>query len=73
MEALELFNLLPIPPLDGSWVLKGLLPVRWQYYYQKAHTYIVIIFILAVISGKFHYVFRPLLEFFLKITVSLIK
>jgi len=29
------FNLLPVPPLDGSHVMKYLLPVRWAFHYQR--------------------------------------
>jgi Zn-dependent protease len=32
---LLLFNLLPIPPLDGSHVMKYLLPPAWAYQYQR--------------------------------------
>lgn len=32
---LAFFNLLPIPPLDGSHVFKYLLPPRWSFHYQR--------------------------------------
>jgi Zn-dependent protease len=32
---LALFNLIPIPPLDGSRILKALLPYRMQFAYEK--------------------------------------
>jgi Zn-dependent protease len=42
---LAAFNLLPIPPLDGSHVFKYLLPPRWSLAYQQAGRYgIVILF-----------------------------
>jgi Zn-dependent protease len=34
---LALFNMLPIPPLDGSRVLEGLLPTRLQASYQRVY------------------------------------
>ena len=67
------FNLMPIPPLDGSWVLRGFLPVRWRYFYQKSYTYLVIIFLVLILSGKFHYIFMPILNFFFKIVFYLVK
>jgi Zn-dependent protease len=35
--SLALFNMLPVPPLDGSRVLEGLLPLRLQASYQKLY------------------------------------
>ena len=32
---LALFNMLPIPPFDGSHILGGLLPRRWERHWQK--------------------------------------
>ncbi len=32
---LALFNLLPIPPFDGSHILGGLLPRRWAHHWQR--------------------------------------
>lgn len=70
---LMIFNLMPIPPLDGSWVLRGFLPAKGKFYFQKFYTYFIIIFLILVITGKFHYVFGPILNFFWKITVFLIE
>src|SRR5690606_11285266 len=36
---LAMFNLLPIPPLDGSHVFKYLLPPKWSLAYQRAGAY----------------------------------
>jgi Zn-dependent protease len=37
--ALAIFNLLPVPPLDGSKILYGLLPYRYEYIYQYLERY----------------------------------
>lgn len=37
--ALAIFNLLPVPPLDGSKILYGLLPYRYEYVYQYLERY----------------------------------
>lgn len=57
------FNLLPIPPLDGSWILSGLLPERAGILFEKLRPYSFIIFLLIV--------FSPVLDIFLAIPVSL--
>ncbi len=52
---LALFNLLPIPPLDGSKILLGLLPRRLHEYVYKLEAYgpfILIILIVSNITGK---------------------
>ncbi|MGH7646891.1 MAG: site-2 protease family protein [Gemmatimonadaceae bacterium] len=48
---LALFNLLPIPPLDGSHVLKYLLPPAWALEYQKLGQYGLIILIALLYFG----------------------
>jgi Zn-dependent protease len=42
------FNLLPIPPLDGSRLLTILLPVKWQIAFFKYERYIVIVLMILV-------------------------
>jgi Zn-dependent protease len=50
--SLALFNLLPIPPLDGSHVLKHLLPARWAWNYQRIGGYGLFILIALVTVGQ---------------------
>ena len=45
---LAVFNLVPIPPLDGSHVVAQLLPARWVRPYRKFGRYGLIAFLLAV-------------------------
>jgi Zn-dependent protease len=47
------FNLIPIPPLDGSHVIKYLLPVSWAVRYEQVGRYgIVILLILLALPGS---------------------
>lgn len=45
---LIMFNLLPIPPLDGSHVMKYLLPPAWAMHYQRIGAYGLLILILLL-------------------------
>ncbi len=48
---LAVFNLIPVPPLDGSKILQGLLPVRQAVAYSRLEPYGMIILILLIFSG----------------------
>ena len=45
---LAAFNLIPIPPLDGSHVLKHLLPPSWAWNYQRFGRYGIFVLILLL-------------------------
>lgn len=44
-----IFNLIPLPPLDGSKIVAGFLPAKWQYKYLSLERYSSIIFIALII------------------------
>jgi Zn-dependent protease len=48
---LALLNLLPIPPLDGSRILTGMLPNRWAWYYNSLERYGFILLIVLMYTG----------------------
>jgi len=48
---LAIFNILPIPPLDGSWILYHLLPPQYAKSYRALFPYGIIIIILLLITG----------------------
>ncbi len=53
---LTLINLLPIPPLDGSRILSGLLPDYWAWRYNQLERYGFIILIILLATNSLGYV-----------------
>ena len=64
---LGIFNLFPIPPLDGAKILAGFLPeqgVRWIYSFER---YGFVVIILLLMTGVLQSVLLPLVSFFANI------
>jgi Zn-dependent protease len=59
--ALAWFNLMPIPPLDGSHILAGLLPPGAARAYSSLGRYGMLILILLLATGMFAKVIVPLI------------
>jgi Zn-dependent protease len=66
---LAAFNLIPIPPLDGSKILMGLLPERLRYSFSRLEPYGFFIIIGLLFLG----VLNPLIAFFRSIILALIR
>ena len=49
---LIMFNLLPLPPLDGSHVMKYLMPASWAVHYQRIGRYGIVVLILMLSVGR---------------------
>jgi Zn-dependent protease len=59
------FNLIPIPPLDGSHVIKYLLPVSWAVRYQQVGRYgiVILLILLALPTSILSIWMRPAFMF----------
>jgi Zn-dependent protease len=59
--SLVVFNLLPIPPLDGSKILETFMPASFQPVYSMLEHYSYVILLLGMYFGIFGYIYRPIM------------
>ena len=55
-----IFNMLPIPPLDGSHIVRNLLPPDLAYRYQAIERYSLLIMIVFIATPLLSVVLMPL-------------
>lgn len=60
---LGVFNLIPIPPLDGSKLLFSFLPLKYEYYLIKYEKYGYIILLLLIMSNNLDKILIPMVNF----------
>ncbi len=65
------FNLMPIPPLDGSKILWGVLPAEIATKYMRLERYGFIIIMLLLFTGAFRFVLWPLVRYSVQFSLSL--
>lgn len=58
---LAAFNLLPIPPLDGSKIIYSFLPLKLRYKFYQYESYGSIILLLLLISGSIGFLLSPVI------------
>lgn len=58
-----IFNMLPIPPLDGSHILRNLLPYELARQYEYLERYSFIFLIIILMTPVLSYIFVPLQKF----------
>ena len=68
---LAVFNLLPIPPLDGSRILQLLIPAKYYYKFLQYERYIVIVVFILIMTGvlstPLSYISTLIINFFSRI------
>ena len=57
---LAMFNLVPIPPLDGSGILEGVLPVQYLEAYERFSRFGFLILLACLYLGVFRYLTIPI-------------
>ena len=67
-----IFNMLPIPPLDGSHILRNLLPYNLARTYEQLERYSFIFLIIIIATPVLSYVFVPLQRFIFGIFRSIV-
>ena len=65
---LAAFNLIPIPPLDGSKILMGFMSARFQYLFSRLEPYGLFIIIALLYAGALN----PVIAMFRRIILSMI-
>jgi len=67
--ALAIFNLIPVPPLDGSKILLGLLPDPQAYKFAKLEPYGPFFLLILILSGIIGKVLFPIVFFLFRLIV----
>src|SRR5437867_2823048 len=65
--ALGVFNLIPIPPLDGSKVLQSILPQSFESGFEALERFGFLLLIVAMFTGVFRFVFSIVMPFAISI------
>lgn len=71
--ALAVFNLLPIPPLDGSKIFSSFLPAKYYFKFMKYQQIIYVIVLLTLFSGVFSIILTPAIEYVVSAYIFMIK
>lgn len=70
--ALAIFNLIPVPPLDGSKILANLLPARYGSFFMQLESYGPMLLLLLLVTGVIGKILIPGVYLGLKIITSLV-
>ncbi len=70
---LAVFNMIPVPPLDGSKVLAGLLPTRHAYTFHRLEQYGPLLLILLILTGITGYILTPLANIVISVLDTIVE
>jgi Zn-dependent protease len=59
---LAILNLIPVPPLDGSRILAGILPVQMAHSFLKLEKYGMVLLLILVVTGILEKIIGPVIQ-----------
>ncbi len=59
---LAAFNLIPVPPLDGSRIVMGILPARLAIYYARLERYGILIVLMLLYFNLLDFILKPMIN-----------
>ncbi|WP_408954593.1 site-2 protease family protein [Natroniella sp. ANB-PHB2] len=59
---LAIFNSIPVPPLDGSKILRGLIPRKYDYIFRNLEAYGPFVLLFAVFTGLIGRIILPIIN-----------
>lgn len=68
---LAIFNMIPIPPLDGSVIIRALLPHKYLFYYDRLEIYGIFLVFALMFLGLFNFIILPSLVFCLNMFTNI--
>ena len=68
---LGIFNLIPLPPLDGSKVIMPFLPAKAKSFFIEREQIFYIVFVILWITGLAGYIISPAITFIYKWIINL--
>lgn len=67
-----IFNIIPLPPLDGSKILSSLLPARSRHFYQTIEPYGPFLLILLLVFGRLPLLLEPVANIIIRLYISFV-
>ena len=67
-----IFNLIPLPPLDGSKVLMQMLPYEMQYKFLGLERYSFLIFVIMIATPVLSYILVPIARFIITLYATIL-
>jgi Zn-dependent protease len=70
---LGVFNLIPLPPLDGEKIFKNILPYRAQEWLDRNYQTLYVVFMILWIFGVLEIIVSPVISFILNALLSVVQ
>ncbi|MGL5257312.1 MAG: site-2 protease family protein [Proteocatella sp.] len=71
--AFAAFNLLPVPPLDGSKLVLSIIPAKYRHFVYKYENYGTLILVLLLITGTLGIVLNPIVNVIITFISSILN